>query len=59
MFEVGNEIESLVCPNMSGKVIKVFGGTGNLLVRTYTGQTVVTDPKYWRLINKDVTKKQN
>lgn len=52
MFEVGDKIESLVSPTMSGTVIKIFGGTGNLLVRIYTGHNVVADPEYWRLLKK-------
>lgn len=50
MFNVGDKVESLVCPNMSGTVIKIFGGTGHLLVRVYTGHNVVADPEHWRLV---------
>lgn len=52
MFNVGDEVVSLVCPNMVGTVIKIFGGTGNLLVRVPPGSTILADPEHWRLLKK-------
>lgn len=57
MFEVGDEVVSDVSPTMIGTVIKVFGGTKNMLVRI-SGSTVLADPAHWRLLKRRENKWQ-